>query len=145
MEGLVKLSFYCFAAASIAIGLSALSYMIYAIGRIRIRQTALATPQGQTVTGATAEFLPGPVGAARYGTLLAWFGAVFQGLAVLFRTIVSERGPYSNMFEFSMAFTFAVVLIYLVFERMYEVKQLGAIVLPVAFGMSLYVWSLPAS
>ena len=145
MDGLVKLSFYCFAAASIAIGLSALSYIVYAIGRIRVRQTSLTTPQGQTLTAATTEFGPGPVGAARYGTLLAWFGVFFQGLAVLFRTIVSQRGPYSNMYEFSVAFTFAVVLIYLIFEHMYQVKQLGAIVLPIAFGMSLYVWSLPAS
>lgn len=145
MEGLVKLSFYCFAAGSIAVGLSALAYVVYAVGRIRLRQASLATPEGQTLTATSAEYVPGPIGAARYGTLLGWFGVVFVGLAVLFRTIVSERGPYSNMYEFSLAFTFAVTAIYLGFERMYGVKQLGAIVLPVAFGMSLYLWSLPAS
>lgn len=145
MEGLVKLSFYCFAAASISFGLSAVAYLVFAIGRVRLRQSALATPGGATFTTSTAEYLPGPNGAARFGTMLAWFGVVFEGLSVLFRTMVSHRGPYSNMYEFSTAFIFAVGLIYLVFERKYEVKQLGAIVISVAFGMALYVWMLPTS
>jgi cytochrome c-type biogenesis protein CcsB len=145
MEGLVKLSFYCFAAASISLALAAISYVTFAVGRIRVRQAAFATPDGRTMTTATAEYGPGPTGAARFGTMLAWFGVFFQGLAVLFRTIVAERGPYSNMYEFSLAFVFAVGLIYLVFERMYGVKQLGAIVMPIAVGMTAYIWSLPTN
>ena len=143
MEGLVKLSFYCFAAASISFALSAISYVVFSVGRIRLRHAALATPDGQTISTTSAEYFPGPSGAARFGTMLACFGVVFQGLAVLTRTIVAERGPYSNMYEFSLAFVFAVSLIYLVFERMYQTKQLGAIVISIAVGMSLYMWSLP--
>jgi len=143
MEGLVKLSFYCFAAASISIGLSAIAYVIFAVGRVRVRQSSVATPEGSTFSATSAEYLPGPSSAARFATMLAWFGVFFQALAVLFRTIVAERGPYSNMYEFSLAFILAITLIYLIFERMYGVKQLGAIVMPVAFGMVAYVWMLP--
>lgn len=143
MEGLVKLSFYSFTAASIALGAALVCYVVYAAGRIRLRQASLATSTGTTMTTTTAEFAPGPAAAGRFGTLLAWFALVFQGLAVLLRTIAAGRGPYSNMYEFSLAFIFAVLLVYLVFERLYEIKQLGPIVLAVAFGMSLYVWSLP--
>lgn len=145
MEGLVKLSFYSFTAASIALGAALVGYIIYAIGRIRVRRATMATTAGTTVTTTTAEFGPGSVAAGRFGTLLAWFAVAFQGCAVLLRTIAAERGPYSNMYEFSLAFIFAVTLIYLIFERMYAVKQLGAIVMAIAFGMALYVWSLPAS
>jgi cytochrome c-type biogenesis protein CcsB len=145
MEGLVKLSFYCFAAASIALASATVCYLVYAIGRIRVRQAMLATSAGTTVTATSAEFGPGSVGAGRFGSLLAWFGVIFAGLAVLLRTIAAERGPYSNMYEFSLAFIFAVTLIYMVFERMYGVRQLGAIVITIAFGMSLYVWTLPTS
>lgn len=145
MEGLVKLSFYCFTAASIALAGASVCYLVYAIGRIRVRQAMLATSAGTTVTATSAEFGPGSVGAGRFGTLLAWFGVLFAGLAVLTRTIAAERGPYSNMYEFSLAFIFAVTLIYMIFERLYEVKQLGAIVITIAFGMSLYVWTLPTS
>ncbi|HEY7031845.1 MAG TPA: c-type cytochrome biogenesis protein CcsB [Thermomicrobiales bacterium] len=145
MEGLVKLSFYCFTAASIALAGATVCYLVYAIGRIRVRQAMLATSAGTTMTTTSAEFGPGSVGAGRFGTLLAWFAVFFQGLAVLFRTIAAGRGPYSNMYEFSLAFIFAVTLIYMIFERMYEVKQLGAIVITIAFGMALYVWTLPAA
>ncbi|HET8524828.1 MAG TPA: cytochrome c biogenesis protein CcsA, partial [Thermomicrobiales bacterium] len=144
MEGLVKLSFYCFTAASISLAGAALAYVVYAIGRIRLRRAVLATSAGTTITSSSAEFGPGSVSAGRFGTLLAWFAVFFQGLAVLFRIIASHRGPYSNMFEFSMAFVFTISLIYVLFERMYGVKQLGAIVIPIAFGMVLYIWSLPA-
>jgi len=144
MEGMVKLSFYLFAAASIALAGAWICYVVFAVGKIRLRRTTLATTAGTTVTGPTAEFEPGSESAGRFGTLFAWFAVVFQGLSVLCRTIASERGPYSNMYEFSLAFIFVVTLVYLLFERFYEVKQLGAIVMTIAFGMSLYVWSLPA-
>jgi cytochrome c-type biogenesis protein CcsB len=143
MEGLVKLSFYCFTAASIALAAAAICYVTYAVGRIRLRQTALATTTGMTITGRTAEFGPGAIGAGRFGTLLTWFGVVCAGLAVLTRAIAAERGPYANMYEFSIAFIFAVTLIYLVFEHSYGIRQVGAVVLPIAVGMAAYVWSLP--
>lgn len=145
MEALVKLSFYSFAAASIALAGALASYLIYAVGRIRVRRATMATSAGTTVTATTTEFGPGSLAAGRFGTLLAWFAVVFQGCSVLLRTIAAGRGPYSNMYEFSLAFVFAATLMYLIFERMYQVKQLGAIVMAIAFGMALYVWSLPAS
>jgi cytochrome c-type biogenesis protein CcsB len=145
MEGLVKLSFYCFAASSIALGAAALAYIVFGVGRVRLKRTMMATSAGTTFSGTSAELLPGSIGAARFGTMLAWFGVAFAGLAVLLRTIASHRGPYSNMYEFSLAFVFAASLIYLLFERMYQVKQLGAIVIPIVFGMTLYIWYLPTN
>lgn len=145
MDGLVKLSFYCFTAASISLGAAAVCYIAFAVGRIRVRHTVLATTAGTTMSSSSAEFGPGSAAASRFATLLAWFGLIFQGLSVLLRVIAAERGPYSNMYEFSLTFVFALTLIYLVFERMYDAKQLGAIVLPIAVGMALYIWSLPVS
>jgi cytochrome c-type biogenesis protein CcsB len=103
----------------------------------------MATPEGTTFTSTTAEYSPGSESFARFGTMLLWFTVVLTGLAVLTRTIASGRGPYSNMYEFSLAFVFAVTLIYALFERWYAVRQMGAIVMPVALGMAAYVWSLP--
>src|SRR3712207_5344924 len=101
MEALVKLSFYCFAAASIALASSAVCYLAYAVGRVRVRQATLATSAGTTVVGRTAALEPGSPGAARFGTMLAWFGVVFQGLSIGLRTAAAERLPLSNMYEFS--------------------------------------------
>ena len=44
MEGMVRLSFYLFAAASIAVAAAWVSYVIYAVGFVRLRRTAMATP-----------------------------------------------------------------------------------------------------
>jgi cytochrome c-type biogenesis protein CcsB len=144
MESLVKLSFYSFTAASISLTLAALCYVAYAVGRIRLRRATLATSAGTTVTTQMAEFAPGAESLGRYATMLGWFGVVFQALAIGFRTWAAKTGP-SNMCEFSLVFVLATALIYLLFERSYGVKQLGAIVMPIAVGMALYVFSLPAS
>ena len=144
METLVQLSFYCFAASSVALGAASLSYIAYTIGRVKVRRATMTTTMGTTVTSSTADFSPGSNSAGRYGSLLAWFGAIFAFLAVLFRTIAAERLPTANMYEFSLTFILAISIIYIAFERMYSIKQLGAVVMPIAFGMSLYIWSLPA-
>jgi len=144
METLVKLSFFCFAAASIALAGSLVGYILYTAGRVRLRQASLQTSAGMTVTTSSAVFIPGWSPAGKFGTMLSWFGVALMGMAVLFRTIAAERGPYSNMYEFSLAFVFVLMLVYLLFERFYEVRQLGAIVMAIAMAMALYIWSLPA-
>lgn len=143
MEGMIRLSFYLFAAASVSVAAAWVSYLIYGVGFIRLRRTSLATSAGTTVNGASAEFGPPSASAGRFATLFGWFAAVFSGFAVLTRGIASHRGPYSNMFEFSLAFVFVLSLAYMLFERFYGVKQLGAIVMTITLGMCLYLWSLP--
>ena len=144
MEGLVKLSFYCFAASSVSLALASICYIAYSVGRVRVRRTVLSTSAGTTVSASQAEIGPGPDAAGRFGTMLAWFGAFFALLAVLFRGIAAERVPLSNMYEFSLTFTLAITVMYLFFERLYSTRQLGAIVVSIAFMMTLYIWSLPA-
>ena len=144
MEALVKLSFYCFTAATISLVLSALAYVGFSVVRVRVYRTSLMTPQGQQFTATTAEYGQGYDGLGRFGSLLLWFGAFFSGLAILFRGIVIDRVPMSNMYEFSMAFVFVGAVFYGLVERKYDAKQLGAIVVPIIVGMAVYVWMLPA-
>lgn len=144
MESLVMLSFYCFAAASLAFLASAVLYIVYGIGRIRLKRSALATPGGPAILTHSASLEPAPLGAGSIATLLAWFGVVFQGLSILLRTIAAGRLPLSNMYEFSSTFIFLAGLVYLLFERWYGVRQLGAIVLPLIVAMAAYVWYLPS-
>jgi cytochrome c-type biogenesis protein CcsB len=77
--------------------------------------------------------------------MLTLFGLIFAFLAVLLRGIAAERVPLSNMFEFSLMFIFALSLLYVIFERTYGTRQLGAITIGITFLMTLYVWLLPAS
>jgi ABC-type transport system involved in cytochrome c biogenesis permease subunit len=144
MDGLVRLSFYSFAASSMAIGAAALCYIIFAVGRIRVMRQTLATDTGMTVTSTSARIDAGPVGFARWGTMLTAFGAVFATLAVVLRWSAAGHFPLTNMYEFSLVFVAFITILHLCFERMYHVRQLGAITLPIAFAMTLYIWSLPA-
>jgi len=143
MESLVRLSFYCFAAATIAFVASAACYLAYAVGRVRLRQAALATTAGTTVVSHQASLEPPSLGIGRFATLLAWFGVAFQAASILFRTIAGGRLPLSNMYEFSCTFVLLAAVVYLIFERWYGVRQLGAIVLPLVVGMCAYIWLLP--
>lgn len=142
MEALVKLSFYCFTATTIAIFAASLCYLAFAIGRVRFRMATVRTSDGSTFVQSTAEHTGAATAFGSFGTMLAWFGLIFQGLALLFRVMASKSAP-SNMYEFSLVFIFAITLIYLLFERAYRVKHLGAIVMPIAVGMALYIWALP--
>jgi len=144
LEGLVKLSFYCFTAATLALAGSAICYILFSVGRLRVRRTALAMPGGPTMSATVTEFGESPAGFGRFATMLLWFTVFFAGISVLTRCIAAGRGPYSNMYEFSLGFVFAITLIYALFERWYGIRQLGAIVVPVALGMAAYVWSLPS-
>jgi cytochrome c-type biogenesis protein CcsB len=144
MESVVRLSFYCFAAATFAFIGAAACYLVYAIGRIRLRRTALATSIGTTMVGHEASFEPGSLGVGRFATFLAWLGVFFQALSILLRSIAAGRLPLSNMYEFSCMFMFLAGIVYLLFERWYGVRQLGAIVLPLIVAMAAYVWLLPA-
>lgn len=144
MDGLVRFSFYLFAASSIALGAAAISYIIFAVGRIRVLRHSLATETGITVTSTSAHVEAGPVGFARWGTMLTVFGAVFSTLAVLTRWNAAGYFPLTNMYDFSLVFLSFLSILHLAFERMYRVRQLGAITITLAFGMAMYIWSLPA-
>ncbi len=144
MEGLVRFSFYLFAGGSMAIIASAIAYIIYAVGRLRVRKAQLSTGTGQTISTSSLHAEEGPIGFARWGTMLALLGGIAMGGAILARWGAADHFPLSNMYEYSMMFTFWVCMLHLIFERMYKVRQLGAIVMTIAALMTLYIWSLPA-
>ena len=74
---------------------------------------------------------------------LAWSAAVSLGLALVLRGLVVGRGPWGNLFEFTIAFAFGVLLAYLLLERRYPLRSLGFVPLGVALGLFFYSWTLP--
>ncbi len=74
---------------------------------------------------------------------LAWAAGVSLGLALLLRGIVVGRGPWGNMFEFTVAFALGIVAGYVILERRYAVRSIGFVPLGVALGLFLYSWTLP--
>ena len=63
---------------------------------------------------------------------------------MLLRAIVVGRGPWGNMFEFSVAFAFSMIGGYLFLQRRYAIRSIGFIPTGVALIILLYASSLPS-
>ncbi len=73
--------------------------------------------------------------------------AAFVALAgaMLLRAVQVGRGPWGNLFEFSVAFAVAILLGYLVLSRRYPIRSIGFIPVGVALAVALYASSLPST
>ena len=56
----------------------------------------------------------------RIGTTLGWLTVFVLFLSQLFRAIEEQHAPWSNLFEFSVSFTVALLLCYLIFEARFH-------------------------
>ena len=63
---------------------------------------------------------------------------------MLLRAYVVGRGPWGNMFEFSVAFAFSMIGGYLFLQRRYAIRSIGFIPTGVALAILLYASSLPS-
>ncbi len=80
----------------------------------------------------------------RIGTILGWFVVFMLFMSQLFRAIVEQHAPWSNLYEFSLSFTLALLLCYLIFEaRFHErVRSWGLYVCLLALvtiGIAIYL------
>ncbi|WP_069803616.1 c-type cytochrome biogenesis protein CcsB [Thermogemmatispora onikobensis] len=60
------------------------------------------------------------IAVGRIGTTVGWFAALTLILSQVLRTIVTGHAPWSNLFEFSVSFTAALLLSYLLFEARFH-------------------------
>lgn len=141
-----KMSEYSFLAGVLAVALALGCYVIaFVSARIAGRRTtfAAAGAGGGTVTveasGSTG------MGLGTYGTLITYLAMIFLTASLLFRTVATGHGPFANMYEFSIAFAWGTLAMYLYFERRYHQRMLGLIALPVALAMLLYAMTIPST
>jgi len=129
-----ELSQYSFVAAFSALGLAMLLYVVNVLGARSVRMMSFAG--GGSVSSSPAN---GAVEAAgRYATILAVNALVFLTASLTFRAVASGHGPFSNMYEFSLAFAWGALAIYLYFEMRYRLRTLALLVLPIALGLLAY-------
>ena len=134
------LSQYAFIATIFALSLAVLLYFINAIGARGLRMLSFAgggSLSTSTVSGAVDA-------SGRYATILAINAAAFLTASLVFRAIASGHGPFSNMYEFSLAFSWGALVLYLYFEVRYRLRTLALVVLPIALGMLVYATTVPS-
>ncbi len=137
-----KLALYLFASGLLTALLALAAFVGQEVSsRFAMRRPVLASTSGD-IEGLSVSDSAGGVG--RYGTMLAWFSVFILAFAILARSSASGRGPFSNMYDFSIAFGWGILLIYLVIDWRYQLRALGLVVLPVSIALMLYAASLPS-
>ena len=86
---------------------------------------------------------PTPLGRAAAVVSVVAFAALAGYL--LARGFVVGRGPWGNMFEFTVAFATSITGGYLYLSRRYPIRSIGLIPTGVALGLLLYAASLPSA
>jgi cytochrome c-type biogenesis protein CcsB len=82
---------------------------------------------------------------SRIAAWLIGLAAVILGVSMLSRAIVVGRGPWGNMFEFTVAFSFSMLAGYSLLARRYAIRSIGFIPTGVALALLLYASSLPSA
>jgi cytochrome c-type biogenesis protein CcsB len=121
------------------------------VGTVGARQPAYAgVVTGSFVTAQTAANTGGPTLAAspspltRAASALTWIAVAALGASLLLRGIAVGRGPWGNMFEFTVAFSFSMLAGYQILARRYAIRSIGFIPTGVALALLLYAASLPS-
>ncbi len=78
--------------------------------------------------------------AGNIGMSLTWLSAIFTGAAIIFRGLSAHRLPWGNMYEFSIAAGFGVLIAYCVMSLKRDLRWLGMfIVMPVLLDLGLAI------
>jgi cytochrome c-type biogenesis protein CcsB len=117
--------------AMAATAMAVLLYWGHAFG-VRLALRRLVT-NSRTLTATSWERLPASIGQA--ATLVTWLVVVFLAAALVTRWRATGHAPWSNMWEYTVAFAGGTSLAYAVFERWYRQRTLGAFVQPVVLGL----------
>ena len=136
-----ELSQYAFVVAFAAVSLAMLLYLVNAVGARGIRLIGLANGVSTSTSALDAAF----DAAGRYATILTVNAFAFLTASLAFRAVASGHGPFANMYEFSLAFVWGAVGIYLYFEFRYGLRTLALLVLAVSLGLMAYATTVPSA
>ena len=127
--------------------------LVLALGRSVRPEPVMARVGGHAERGGVATDVATPPsaaasssgGLAQYGTYFTWLALVFLTACLFFLTIGTGHGPFTNQYEFSVSFSWGVLVAYIYFEQRYHVRTIGLLTLPIAAGFLLYALSLGAT
>jgi cytochrome c-type biogenesis protein CcsB len=116
-----------------------------AVGRRTTGSPRLATAGPDGAGPAVQAPLPGTETVAALAHGLTWASFLLMAGSLLARSIIVERGPWGNMYEFSIAFAVGILGGYLFLERRYPIRSIAMLPLGVALFLVGYASTLPAA
>jgi cytochrome c-type biogenesis protein CcsB len=94
------------------------------------------------VAGATIAYIgfliKGRKVVGRLGSALGVAALAFLTVGLISRTVAAGHWPLTNSYEFSLAFLWSILLMYLILEHLMHTRALGAFVLPLALLIATY-------
>jgi cytochrome c-type biogenesis protein CcsB len=151
---------YLFAAGAILLLLAFVAAVAFttllALAQRRVVTTRTPALAAATASGPVASAAaPGPGvlaagarGSASLGGIaqgLTWSAFLLLAASLATRAVIVGRGPWGNMYEFSIAFAVGILGAYLFLERRYPLRALAPVPLGVALFLAGYAATLPAS
>jgi cytochrome c-type biogenesis protein CcsB len=128
------------AAAALAAGALAVgaSHQLVGVAGMAGGESAPARPAAPAAVDGSST-----VGAIAHG--LVWSSFLLMAGSLAARGIVVGRGPWGNMYEFSIAFAVGILGGYLLLQRRYPIRSLAFLPLGVALFLVGYAATLPAT
>lgn len=137
---MADLSIYLFWSGMATAAIAAVLYVAYvASASLAVRRVSAQTSAG-TVTLSTASGTANP-GIGRLATAFTGLTVIFLAAQVATRWSAVGHAPFSNLYEFTAAFGFAIAGAYLAFEAYTRNRRFGLIALPIVLAM-LFIASL---
>ncbi|MCO5201916.1 MAG: cytochrome c biogenesis protein CcsA [Chloroflexi bacterium] len=137
---MADLSIYLFWSGMATAAIAAVLYVAYvASASLAVRRVSAQTSAG-TVTLSTASGTANP-GIGRLATAFTGLTVIFLAAQVATRWSAVGHAPFSNLYEFTSAFGFAIAAAYLAFEAYTRNRRFGLIALPIVLAM-LFIASL---
>ncbi len=94
----------------------------------RVSYRSAATTAGTSVTIASRSEPPAFLGP--FATAASWLMLATLTLSLAFRWATTGHPPYANMYEYTIALGWGSTLFYVIFERVYGQRSLGAVLFP---------------
>jgi cytochrome c-type biogenesis protein CcsB len=96
-------------------------------------------------TAPSSTSVPGAATASGIAHGLTWASFLMLAGSLVTRAVVVERGPWGNMYEFSIAFAVGILGGYLFLERRYPIRSIAFLPLAVALFLVGYAATLPSA
>lgn len=137
---MAKMENFMFMASLISFGLSSLLYIWQVV--VLSRTARLRPIKGGAVDSATLTYRFWDPG--RLATMMAVNGLVFLALSIIGRATVTGHGPFSNMYEFSIATAWGIAAVCLYAQWRYRTPVVSAVAMPIAVAFLIYAYTLPS-
>jgi cytochrome c-type biogenesis protein CcsB len=140
---LAKLSYYAFDVGTVLAFIGFLLLIVHTTLLAAGRRQVLATAGGPSVSVGQSGSMGPNTSAGSIGQVFIWASMTLLAIGLVVRAYLVGRGPWGNLYEFSVAFAFGVIVSYLYLGRRYNIRAIGFLPIGVAVFLLGYAFTLP--